>query len=63
MLNYCGEHFFWDVQLVLLAAEVPVTQLGQVGLLGWTTWLKSLPFTRDAEDLVLAPMKFVVNGH
>ena len=55
VLNYCGEHFFWDVQLVLLAAEVPETRLGSAGHLGWTTWLKSMPFTRDAADLVLIP--------
>lgn len=55
VLNYCGEHFFWDVQLVLEAAEVPQTCLGQAGRLGWTTWLKTKPFTRDADDLVLLP--------
>lgn len=53
VLNYCGEHFFWEVQLVLRAEEVPATKLGAFGSLGWTTWLKSIPFTRDAEDLVL----------
>jgi len=56
VLNYLGEEFFWDVQLVLKAAEVPQTTLGQGGLLGWTTWLKSKPFTRDAEDVVLSPI-------
>jgi type VI secretion system protein ImpH len=55
VLNYCGEHFFWDIQLVLEAAEVPQTCLGQAGRLGWTTWLKTKPFPRDAEDLVLIP--------
>jgi len=55
VLNYCGEHFFWDIQLVLEAAEVPPTCLGQAGCLGWTTWLKTKPFPRDAEDLVLIP--------
>jgi type VI secretion system protein ImpH len=55
VLNYCGEHFFWDVQLVLLAAEVPDTRLGQSGLLGWTTWLKTKPLSRDADDLILNP--------
>lgn len=57
VLNYCGEHFFWDAQLVLLAGEVPETCLGQSGQLGWTTWLKTKPFTRDAEDLILNPPK------
>jgi type VI secretion system protein ImpH len=51
--QYAGEHFSWDVQLVLSRDEVPVIQLGRGGRLGWTTWLKSLPFTRDADDLIL----------
>ncbi|HEY1789644.1 MAG TPA: type VI secretion system baseplate subunit TssG [Verrucomicrobiae bacterium] len=55
VLNYCGQQFFWDAQLVLEADEVPVTQLGTAGRLGWTTWLKTQPFTRDADDLILVP--------
>ena len=55
VLNYCGEHFFWDVQFVLRADQVPQTSLGQSGRLGWTTWLKTKPFTHDAEDLILNP--------
>lgn len=31
VLNYCGEHFFWEMQLVLQADEVPPTRLGQLG--------------------------------
>jgi len=53
--NYCGDHYFWDVQLTLKAAEVPATQLGQYGRLGWTTWLSSLPFSHDATDLIFTP--------
>ena len=56
VMNYVAEEFFWDMQLVLKAAEVPQISLGQAGLLGWTTWLKSIPFTRDADDVVLNPM-------
>ncbi len=55
LLNYVGEHFFWDVQLVLEAGEVPDTCLGRAGRLGWTSWLKTKPFDRDADDLVLVP--------
>jgi len=55
VLNYCGEHFFWDAQLVLRAAEVPDIALGKAGLLGWTTWLKTKPLPRDADDLILNP--------
>jgi type VI secretion system protein ImpH len=57
VLNYCGEHYFWDAQLVLRADEVPQTQLGRAGRLGWTTWLKTQPFARDAGDLILNPSK------
>ena len=55
VMNYVAEEFFWDMQLVLKAAEVPEISLGQAGLLGWTSWLKSVPFTRDADDVVLNP--------
>jgi type VI secretion system protein ImpH len=55
VLNYCGKHFFWDVQLVLRAAEVPEIRLGQFGRLGWTTWLKTKPFACDADELILNP--------
>jgi type VI secretion system protein ImpH len=55
VLNYCGEHYFWDAQLVLEAAEVPAIQLGDYGRLGWTTWVKTKPFARDADELILNP--------
>ncbi|MGH7940363.1 MAG: type VI secretion system baseplate subunit TssG [Limisphaerales bacterium] len=55
VFNYCGEHYFWDAQLLLEAGEVPAAQLGRAGNLGWTTWLKTRPFTRNADDLVLVP--------
>lgn len=55
VLNYIDNRFTWDVQLVLQAAEVPVISLGCAGDLGWTTWLKTAPFTRDPDDLILTP--------
>jgi len=55
ILNYCGQHFFWDLQLVLRAEEVPQIRLGEFGRLGWTTWLKTKPFTSDADQLILNP--------
>ena len=45
-----------QLETFLKAAEVPEISLGQAGLLGWTSWLKSVPFTRDADDVVLNPM-------
>ena len=55
VINYCGLHYFWDVQLVLRADEIPPSRLGKFGRLGWTTWLTTLPFKDDAGDLILAP--------
>jgi len=55
VLNYCGHHFFWDAQLVLRAEEVPALQLGHRNGLGWTTWLKTKSFARDADQLILNP--------
>ena len=52
---YVGDELTWDAQLVLDKAEVPKIQLGRAGRLGWTTWLKTRPFTHHAEDLVLNP--------
>ena len=53
VLNYVSEEFFWDAQLVLKKDEVPATTLGGSSALGWTSWLKSVPMTRDADDLIL----------
>jgi type VI secretion system protein ImpH len=55
VLNYAGDEYFWDLQLVLRREDVPETHLGQFGRLGWTTWLKTQPFTRDADGLVIIP--------
>ena len=52
--HYAGEHFSWDVNLILDKEEVPRIQLARAGRLGWTTWLKSKPFENHAEDLILA---------
>lgn len=53
--QYTGEHYSWDVRLILAKEEVPKIQIGRAGRLGWTTWLKTQPFERDADDLVLTP--------
>ena len=55
IFNYCGEHFFWDLQLVLKASEVPSTRCGGDARLGWTTWLSTNPPKRDADDLIVTP--------
>jgi type VI secretion system protein ImpH len=53
--GYSGDEHLWDMQVVLKKEEVPAIQLGTSGLLGWTSWLKSRPSERDAEDLILEP--------
>jgi type VI secretion system protein ImpH len=51
--NYAGDTMLWDVNMVLRAEEVPRTQLGRAGRLGWTTWLHPRRSTRAAADLFL----------
>ena len=51
--NYVGDQFSWELQLILAAKEVPCTQLGKIGQLGWSTWLSSKKFEDDADDLTL----------
>jgi type VI secretion system protein ImpH len=51
-----GQEFDFEVQLILKAEEVPACRLGSRGeqtpQLGWSTWLKTKDFLRDAEDAV-----------
>ena len=53
--NYVGDELAWDIELSLLAAEIPKTQLGTESRLGWNVWLTSNGFAKDAEDLILNP--------
>jgi type VI secretion system protein ImpH len=55
VLNYIDQELFWDLQCVLAARSVPVISLGQAGMLGWTTWLKSKPFENDTQDPIFEP--------
>ncbi|MGE3108776.1 MAG: type VI secretion system baseplate subunit TssG [Phycisphaerales bacterium] len=52
---YSGAELSWDMNLILKRAQVPAIQLGRFGQLGWTTWTRSRPHPRDADDLVLTP--------
>lgn len=53
--TYLGVELAWDARLHLKRDEVPATQLGTYGKLGWTSWLgmPSLRRTRDADDVLL----------
>jgi type VI secretion system protein ImpH len=52
-----GEEFDFDVQLCLMAKQVPglvlTTRAVRRPMLGWTTWLKTRPFQLDDDQLVL----------
>jgi type VI secretion system protein ImpH len=59
--NYVGLELEWDLHLILERDEVPATQLGTLGNLGWTSWLVSQPPSVDAADLVLRPSDAVAH--
>jgi type VI secretion system protein ImpH len=52
-----GIEFDFDLQLVLMAKQVPGTVLTtravRKPMLGWTSWLKSKPFKQDDDQVVL----------
>lgn len=54
---FTGEQIDVEVQLVLARDDVPPVSLGATDAastpLGWCTWLRSRPFTRDASDTIL----------
>ena len=53
--NYIGDELDWDLHLILGQSEVPKTELGMAGSLGWTSWLNSDTPTTNADDLILQP--------
>lgn len=55
--TYVGPHLDFDVQPVLLGAEVPWCRLGgdgDVSRLGWNTWIRSHAFDRHVDDAVFS---------
>jgi type VI secretion system protein ImpH len=54
---YTGEQVDLELQLILARDDVPPVSLGvdtqPATPLGWCTWLRSRPFTRDASDTIL----------
>ena len=51
--NYVGDELSFELQLILRASEIPSICLGNIGQLGWSTWLGSKTFDEDADDLIL----------
>ncbi len=58
LLHFFGQdEFDFELQLVLARDDVPGLVLGEdepAQPLGWCTWLRGLPFSRDADDTILA---------
>jgi type VI secretion system protein ImpH len=54
---YSHDQFEFEVQLVLRSDDVPAVHLGvapdDAQRLGWTTWIRSAPRTRDADETIL----------
>jgi type VI secretion system protein ImpH len=54
---FSGDEIDFEVQLVLKRDDVPACELADevtvVPLLGWSTWVKSAPMTRDPADTIL----------
>ena len=54
---YSGGEYDVEVQLILRKQEVPVCELkpqdGSGPQLGWTSWVKTAEFTRDASETIL----------
>jgi len=53
--QYAGIEFRWDADLLLLADQVPQSQLGGQQRLGWTTWIGRRANPEPARDLRLNP--------
>jgi type VI secretion system protein ImpH len=55
-----GQELDFDIQLKLKAKEVPgtilTTRAKRRPMLGWTSFLKTKPFTQDDEQVILQPM-------
>jgi type VI secretion system protein ImpH len=51
---YAGQQFDFSFRLVLKREDVPQTHLGK-SRLGWTSWLKTAPFTADDSQVRLYP--------
>ena len=57
--TYVGPQWDFEVQPVLRAAEAPWCRLGgdrqDPSRLGWNTWIRNRPLSRDPDDAVFVP--------
>ncbi|MET0983662.1 MAG: type VI secretion system baseplate subunit TssG [Telluria sp.] len=60
--QYLGFELDWDLQLLLVAQQVPRIRLGRYGRLGWTTWLGRYRRAAAAADLTLDVERVLVDG-
>jgi len=55
---FSNDEWDFEVKLILEREQVPACTLGAEGAsgpqLGWVSWVKSVPFSRDPDDTVLA---------
>ncbi len=59
--NYIGLELNWDVNLILEQEEIPDSQLGAMGQLGWTSWLAGKSEYKDGASLFLTPEVLVTS--
>jgi type VI secretion system protein ImpH len=55
--NYIGNELVWDINLILRSEEVKGVKLGGTERLGWTSWLGLRTSLKDADSLLLNPLK------
>jgi type VI secretion system protein ImpH len=55
---YSNDEFDFEIELILQREDVPACSVGSEGQsapqLGWVTWLKTVPFEREACDTILS---------
>ncbi len=55
--NYIGHELQWDINLILKSEEIKGVRLGGGERLGWSSWLGLRTSLKDADALVLNPLK------
>lgn len=56
---YVGREPLWEVNLLLVSEEQPVTCLGKSGALGWTSWLETQQHDKPVDDLLLQVQNYI----